>query len=106
MAVAFAANVAARCMYVLDECISGHENYNRVWLSRALCASISHIVIAGSLRGRGRQCYVGEETDVTVTGKHIMAFCKSWRSCAIRSWSGGCKMAGAKRAAEKKQLPQ
>jgi len=57
------------------------------------------------LRVRGRQCYVGEETDVTVTGKHIMAFCKSWRSCAIRSWSGGCKMAGANCAVEK-QLPQ
>ncbi len=40
-----------------------------------------------------RAVYIGEEGDLTSNGNSIMSFNKSWKSCAIRSWSGGQKMA-------------
>jgi hypothetical protein len=40
-----------------------------------------------------RAVYIGEEGDLTSNGNSIMSFNKSWKSCTIRSWSGGTKMA-------------
>jgi hypothetical protein len=38
-------------------------------------------------------CSVSQEGDLTSNGNSIMSFNKSWKSCCIRSWSGGTKMA-------------
>lgn len=41
-----------------------------------------------------RKAYIGDPSDVTVKGKSIMAYNKSWHSMPIHSWSGGVKIAG------------
>jgi hypothetical protein len=45
------------------------------------------------VKHNSRAMYIGEECDVTASGKSVMAFGKSWKGNPIRSWSGGRKMA-------------
>ena len=40
----------------------------------------------------GRRAYIGCEDDVTRNGELIMSHAKCFKSCAIRSWTGGVKV--------------
>ena len=55
--------------------------------SRELLSHVVHVA------PNQRQVYIGDEHDVTATGKPVMEFNKSWKSLPIRSWSGGKRMA-------------
>lgn len=47
--------------------------------------------------GDQRKVFVGMDGDETCHGKKIADCLKSWKSCPIRSWAGGKKMAGGNR---------